>query len=265
MWLGKVIAGLFGWIIAGPIGALAGLFLGHQFDKGMGGLLRPLSTEHRARIEQLFFETVFRLLGHLAKADGRISEQEITHTESLMSGMGLTSDHRRQAITLFKEGAAAGFSAEAQLALFVRECAGQTNLKRMLLNYLIALAIADGQMDEAEERVLRSVAEQLGFSRALFERFLQMIRAQAQFRGYQGGGERAASASDLDNAYAALGVTASASDAEIKKAYRKLVSENHPDKLIGQGMPEDMIKLATERTQEVHTAYELIGKSRQNR
>jgi DnaJ like chaperone protein len=66
----------------------------------------------------------------------------------------------------------------------------------------------------------------------------------------------------LDSAYAALGVKKQNSDSEIKKAYRKLISQNHPDKLIGQGMPADMVKLATERTQEIQTAYELVVDSR---
>ena len=59
-----------------------------------------------------------------------------------------------------------------------------------------------------------------------------------------------------------MGVSSNSTDSEIKKVYRKLVSENHPDKLIGQGMPDDMIKLATERTQEIRKAYELIQASR---
>jgi len=59
-----------------------------------------------------------------------------------------------------------------------------------------------------------------------------------------------------------LKVSEAASDTEIKKAYRKLISEYHPDKLMGQGVPEDMIKVATERSQKVQTAYDLIKKTR---
>jgi DnaJ like chaperone protein len=127
-----------------------------------------------------------------------------------------------------------------------------------LLNDLISLALADGELHEAEQRVLRAVARHLGFSPALFGKLIEMILAQSQFRGSGAGSTGPASAEQLAAAYKALGVGASDSDAEIKKAYRKLISENHPDKLIGRGMPEDMVKLATERTQEIQTAYELI-------
>ena len=89
-----------------------------------------------------------------------------------------------------------------------------------------------------------------------------MIMARSQFNAGGSSGGYANSSNQLEAAYKALGVTAKNTDAEIKKVYRKLVSENHPDKLIGQGMPDDMIKLATERTQEIQKAYELIQQSR---
>ncbi len=94
----------------------------------------------------------------------------------------------------------------------------------------------------------------------MFDQFIEMVKAQSQFRGSSSPG--GASKGQVSSAFAALGVSESNSDREIKKAYRKLISQNHPDKLIGQGMPADMVKLATERTQEIQTAYELIVSSR---
>ena len=82
-----------------------------------------------------------------------------------------------------------------------------------------------------------------------------------QYQGYQQGSQRA-SIDELGNAYQALGVTSSESDREIKKAYRKLMSQHHPDKLIAQGVPEDMIKVGTEKAQEIQAAYDLIKTSR---
>lgn len=261
---GKLIAGLIGLAVAGPIGVLIGVYIGHQFDKGLGGL-RPMSAQQQAEVRGVFFDTVFSLLGHLAKADGRVSEIEISHAEALMSKMGLTAEHRKKAIALFKAGSQSGFSIDPTMDKFMATCGRQNNLKRTLLNYLISLAVADGELDQAEQAVLRKVASRLGFSGALFDQLIAMIMAQSQFRQTGGGSgafKRAPTADRLQAAYMALGVKPSQTDTQIKRAYRKLISENHPDKLIGQGMPEDMIKLATERTQEIQTACELIVASR---
>ncbi len=131
------------------------------------------------------------------------------------------------------------------------------NLRQMLLVYLVNVAMADGSLGSDEVRILREVASTLGFSRIAFEQLLQMIGAQNSFAGNQQAG-----ANDVAVAYQALGVTKDNSDAEIKKAYRKLMSQYHPDKLIGQGLPDDMIKAATERSQEIQAAYDVITKSR---
>jgi len=260
--MGKITAGFLGWLVAGPMGAVIGLYVGHQFDRGLGGFLKPLSAEDQQRIGVCYFETTFSLLGYLAKIDGRISKEEITQAEALMVNMGLTADHRQQAIGFFKAGSRADFSLDQVMQRFVNICGRQNNLKRSLLNYLITLALADGELHPSERQVLQKVAHYLGFSKVVFEKLLQMIMAQAQFAGAGSTTGAASTADQLNVAYKALGVSASNTDSEIKKAYRKLLSENHPDKLIGQGMPDDMIKLATERTQEIRKAYELIQLSR---
>ncbi len=262
MWIGKFIAGMLGYAYAGFFGAVIGLFIGHIIDKQFSSLLNPLSAEQQREIERVFFATVFSLLGKMAKSDGRISEREIGHTEQLMSQMGLSAEHRREAIELFREGAKPEFSVDSVVERFNATCGNRLNLKTMLLNYLISLAIADGDLKASEEAVLQEIAAKLGFSGAMFGRLIDMIRAQSQFRSDQGHRPGAAAANELQTAYQALGVGPESSDSEIKKAYRRLMSENHPDKLMGQGLPEDMIKLATERSQEIRTAYDIIVKHR---
>lgn len=267
---GKIIGFLLGFMAGGPIVAAIGLFIGHMFDRGYARNQSPASSEERQRVQHTFFNTLFLLLGYVAKADGRISQTEVQLTEAFMDKMGLTPEHKREAIRLFKLGADAMFDPESVLQNFRRDCARSPNLTQMLLVYLINLAMADGVLDEAEASVLRRIAASLGFSSFAFEQILRMIKAQNAFAGsgsYSSGSSGSAGyqprANEVELGYQALGVTASASDAEIKKAYRKLMSEYHPDKLIGQGMPEDMIKAATERSQEIQTAYEVIKKSRQ--
>ncbi len=264
MIFGKLIGAVLGWYIGGIIPALIGLFIGHMFDKGYAQIQAEGSPERRREIEQTFFQTVFRLLGHLAKADGRVSESEVQQTEAYMAEMGLTAEHRKEAIALFKEGAEADFDADAQVARFREVCGRRSNLVRMLLIYLVNIALADGELDKQEADVLRRIAQGLGISAAMFEQLLRMIQAQNSFGGgqYQGGAGGPSSADQLQKAYDALGVSAEASDAEIKKAYRKLMSQYHPDKLMGQGVPEDMVKEATERSQEISKAYDLIKTER---
>lgn len=266
MFFGKLISGILGLILLGPLGLIGGLFVGHIFDKGYQLSHLRASPERLQAIQDCFFETTFTLLGHLAKADGRISEQEIAQTENLMSQMGLTSEHRKVAIQLFKQGAEADFQIDQQLSKFRDTCGSQPNLVQMLVVYLVNVALADGEFDAAEEAVVSKVASGLGIPQFAFDRLIQMIKAQNAFRGGQYHQHSYAGASAntnaLELAYDALGVSSAASDTEIKRAYRKLMSQYHPDKLTGQGVPQDMINEATERSQEIQAAYDLIKKSR---
>ncbi len=206
-------------------------------------------------------------MGTLAKADGRVSEQEIAHVEKFMTQLNMSDKHRKQAINHFKEGSKADFKIEPLLQKFNQVTARSPNLKQMLMVYLVRVALADGQLHPKETELLRKIAPQLGYSDQAFEQFMTMLHGQDQFAGgsYQqgaGGVGGYTSASAIDSAYQALGVSKDNTDAEIKKAYRRLVREYHPDKLMGQGLPEAMIKEATERSQEIQTAYDLIKKSR---
>jgi len=267
--IGKVLAGLIGLMTLGPWGAIIGVFVGHIFDRGRLKLQSQYNPQRRAEIEHAFFQAVFPLLGYIAKADGRVSEDEIAGTEQLMTKMNLSADTRNKAIQLFKQGTHSDFSVDDTIDEFNRQCSNAGDLKQILLVYLITLAFADGHFHEAEERILAQVASDLGYSRFAFNHLVGMVKAQRYFyQGGQGRGQQSYSEvgssrpDDIARAYEALGVRAESSDTEIKRAYRKLMSEYHPDKLTGRGVPEDMVKVATERTQEIQTAYDLIKTSR---
>ena len=259
MFYGKIVAGALGLLLGGPIGLLVGLFIGHSFDKGLIKTLQFGSPENIERIKTSFFETTCLLLGYLAKADGRISQQEIDHTEALFSQMGLTGDQRTRAKTLFRQGASAEFNLEQTIASFLSNCGPQKKLQQTLLLFLISLALADQGIDQAEHEALQQIATLMGFSVAQLEQLLRMAQAQGQFHS---GGAGQSTGTSLSDAYDALGVTETASDKEVKRAYRKLMSQNHPDKLIAQGVPEDMIKIATEKSQDISGAYDMIRKYR---
>jgi DnaJ like chaperone protein len=253
----KLIGFIAGYYFFGFFGALFGLFVGSFIDRIRAygpGALNPLQNAHR---QAVFLETMFISMGKLAKADGRVSQQEIDHTEAFMQKLGMTAAHRQQAIAWFKRGAEPGFDLGPTYQRFMSVCGQTWNLKEVLLVYLIVMALADGQFHPAEEALLFDIAGRIGYDQATFRRLMEMVLNQSRFAG-----GKATSAAALDDAYKALGVTKDSTDQEIKRAYRKQMSQYHPDKLIGQGLPEDMIAMATEQAKEIQLAYDLIKKSR---
>ncbi|MEH6580646.1 MAG: co-chaperone DjlA [Halioglobus sp.] len=261
MFYGKIIAGLIGLLVAGPIGLIFGIFIGHSFDKGLVRTFGFASPENIARIKTNFFETTFLLLGHLAKADGRISQQEVDHTELIITQMGLDGQQRKRAIELFQQGSAQDFQLESVISAFNQTCGAQKQLQQTLLLFLISLALADDHtIVDSEQAALQRIASLMGFSAGQLQQLLRMAQAQEQFHSRSG----AASSSgiSLSDAYVALGVDEGVTDKELKRAYRRLMSQNHPDKLIAKGVPEDMIKIATEKSQEIQSAYEMVRKQR---
>ena len=253
----KLIGAVAGYLFFGFWGALLGFFIGSFIDRmrayGSGGM-NPLQNALR---QAVFLETVFISMGKLAKADGHVSQDEIAHVEQFMQKLDMTAEHRQQAIALFKRGADPAFDIEPTLKRFMTVCGHTKNLKQVLLVYLIVMALADGHFHPAEEALLADIASRLGYDQAAFRQLLEMVLNQSHFAGRQ-----ANAAAALDDAYKALGVTKDSTDAEVKRAYRKLMSQYHPDKLIGQGMPEDMIAIATEQAKEIQLAHDLIKKSR---
>lgn len=266
------IIGLFvGWKLTHSfLGGLAGFFLA-------GLLYRFLVNAGKAKVKsaigdrkQQFLETLFTTMGYLSKADGRVSESEIAHTESLMQKMGVRDQNRQEAIAQFKHGASSAFSLDEQLEKFNRVCGPIPMMRQMLLINLFGIAMADGKLDESERKALFHIAQGVGFNTAAFEDLLNQTQFQSHFsNGYQrsqhqqgGFGSGSPFRNELDDAYAALGVQKTISDGDLKKAYRKLMSEYHPDKLMGQGLPEEAIASATERAKEIQAAYEVIKKSR---
>jgi DnaJ like chaperone protein len=253
----KLIGIAAGYFFFGWWGVLLGLIVGSVIDRvrALGeGALNPL--QHAVR-QAVFLETVFIAMGKLAKADGRVSEEEVAHAEEFMQKLGMTAEHRQLAISWFRKGADPAFDIEPVLIRFNAVCGHTRNLKDMLLVYLIVLAHADGHFHPAEDELLTGMAGRLGYGPEAFRHLLNMVLNQSHF-----GGQQADPAVALDDAYKALGVAKDSSDAEVKRAWRKLMSQYHPDKLMGQGVPEDMIKMATEQAKEIQLAYDLVKKSR---
>ncbi|HED15977.1 MAG TPA: co-chaperone DjlA [Gammaproteobacteria bacterium] len=258
-WWGKLIGGAFGFMLGGPLGALLGAALGHNFDKGISGImLDPEMAQGNAeRVQTAFFTATFSVMGYIAKADGRVSQSEINLARDVMRQMQLREEQATAAMHLFNEGKQPDFPLTDVLLQFRKECQRRTNLIQMFLEIQIATAMADGKIDANEHSVLFEIADALGFPRQAFEQLLSMVQAQQHYAG--GGAQPAAS---MEDAYTVLGIKKSATDAEVKKAYRRLTNQHHPDKLVSKGLPEEMIEIAKTKTQEIRAAYDQIKQSR---
>ena len=252
-WWGKLIGGALGFMMGGPLGALLGGSIGHQFDSGMGRAgAGGFGSGDQERVQAAFFTATFSVMGHLAKADGRVSEHEIQAARSLMHQMQLNEAQQETAIELFERGKDPDFPLDAVLRQFRDECHRRTTLVRMFLEIQVQAALADGRMDPAENQILQHVGDVLGFDRAQIEQLVNFVTGAAS--GHRPGQV----VQPIEDAYKVLGVTAGATDAEVKKAYRRLTNQHLPDKLVAKGMPEEMIQLANEKTQEIRSAWERV-------
>lgn len=265
-WLGKFLGGAFGFLLGGPLGAILGASVGHHFDVGMEEMGRDekLRPGDQHRVQMAFFTATFSVMGHLAKADGRVSEAEINQAKKVMDEMRLSADMRATAINLFQQGKSRDFPLDDVLTQFRTECHRRTSLIRMFLEIQVQAALADGDLNTAENQLLLTVCSRLGIARFEYERLKLQLLAQQRFYRYSTGGQYqpARSQNSLGDAYAVLGVPTTASDTEVKKAYRRLISQHHPDKLVAQGLPEEMMTLAKEKTQQIRKAYETISEAR---
>lgn len=262
-WWGKLAGGAFGFMLGGPLGALLGAVLGHNLDRGLRGLEQDggVAPGEQERVQTAFFTATFSIMGHLAKADGRVSQDEIALARTVMERMDLDGSMRKAAIELFNQGKQAHFPLDDVLEQFRRECRRRSTLIQMFIEIQLQAAYADGRLDTAEEQMLLHICQRLGIPEFLFRQLQRMVEAQHGFAG-TGRQPHQAARPSLDDAYAMLGVSASASDAEVKKAYRRLMSQHHPDKLVAKGLPEEMMKLAAEKTGEIRKAYEQVKEAR---
>jgi DnaJ like chaperone protein len=257
---GKLVGALLGLVLFhNPIGLLFGLLLGHFYDRA-AARMRPPSMGHG------FVEPLFAFAGALSKSDGRVSEPEIAATEALMARLRLDPVQRRAAIARFGAGKQPGFDPGAAITELRAWCHGRRDLAFIVLDLLLDLVHAEGEMAPPKAALLRRLCAALGVGE-------HELAALAAMRGYAsayrygprpgpGPGPRAqprARPSDVDP-YAVLGITRAADEREIKRAYRKLMSQHHPDKL--GDVPDEVKHRAEERAREINAAYERIKAER---
>jgi DnaJ like chaperone protein len=256
-WWGKIIGGILGLFKGGLSGVLIGVLFGHMIDRFIAGIAGVGNTQRE------FFGALFSTLGHLSKADGQVTDSEIRMVEALMARMQISGEERQRAIRHFNQGKAEGFDLQSALQGFVQRSAVRQDLRMMFMEILVEAAFSSGKVTPAEHAVLLRVATALRIPGQVFSAMMN-ARGPTGQHGRQGGGRRAVNqaAPTLEQAYAKLGLTPKASDSEIKRAYRKLVSQYHPDKLVSRGLPEEMMEMAKTRVRDINTAYDQVKQSR---
>lgn len=259
-WQGKAFGTLVGILAGGPVGALAGAFIGHLFDSRLDAKAAAANPAYAGSIavREAFFSATFQVMGHIAKADGRVSEDDIRAARAMMAQLKLGEREVQRAIELFTAGKAQDFPLQRTLEELRALCGRRADLCRMFVQIQLQAALWSDGLGPAARRVLTRACKALGVSAyelVQMEALLRLQRASPQ-SGTQPAIDR------LNDAYAVLGVSHTATDAEVTKAYRRLMNRNHPDKLHAKGLPDAMMKLAEERTRQVRAAYELVREAR---
>ena len=244
---GKVLGGAAGFAMGGPLGALLGAVAGHAVDKMNSGGAPAIEhggrSRHAEERQVTFTLAVIALGAKMAKADGTVTRDEVDAFKKLFR---IPPDEIANVASIFDRAktSTAGYEMYAQQVanLFPHE----PQVLEELLGGLFHIAKADGVVHPAEMDYLWNVAQIFGFDRHTFERLTAT----------HGAGPGGA------NPYEVLGVPRDAADADVKSAYRKLIHENHPDKLMAQGLPQEFIDLANEKMATINAAYDAIKKER---
>jgi len=257
-----VIGGLIGLFSGGFVGALMGgaigVFLSNALKKALGKALNP---------QDAFFRATFAVMGKLAKADGRVSEEEIRYARDVMNRMGLSEERKREAIELFNQGKEDGYDISDVMKPLSALIRFRIPLKLMFVEIQLQAAMSDGQVSEAESIIIREICGLLQMSQMEMAALMSRMQSHYSYQQHSYQSHQQSHVSEatlLKEAYGVLGVSETVSDAELKKAYRRLISQHHPDKLVAKGLPEEMMQLAKEKTQEIQGAYERIRAARKN-
>lgn len=257
-------------MIGAIIGAIIGYFvLREAWGIFLGGFVGWMVQSSIRRLRPApavgdFVEPLFAVLGAVAKSDGRVSEAEIAVAERLMGRMNLTAEQRQVAIGGFNQGKQPGFDIDAAMAELRKWTAGRRNHAITIVDVVVETILAEGP-SEAKLQLLRRLAATLHISEMELMALMAMkgyawSPGGGQRQGWQGGYSPPKRAPSGPDPYTILGVSHEADERVVKRAYRKLISEHHPDRL--GDLPEDLRRRAEERAGEINAAYERIKAER---
>ncbi len=257
--MGIIIGSILGYKFGGWAGLIFGAWIGHWLERQLSGNQQAGSKK---QTQESFFNALFLAMGKLAKVDGQVSPSEIERTEGIMRHMKLSADLRQRAINLFNQGKQSGYNIDHALQQFGQLSRRSLSLKQIFLEMLVDVAEADGMISRAEQALIEHVCQQIGYP-------VQLLHAMMKMRGFASAGgyqrqqqnnrqQRASNRSAPFNPYQVLGVTQEDNKATIRRAYKKLMSQHHPDKLVSKGLPPEMMKVAEEKAKQVQLAWEKV-------
>ncbi len=257
MYWGKIIGAAAGLATMRPWFVLIGLFLGHLADRAFLAGYRDFESSGGdiGRVSDDFIRALFQVMGHLAKADGRVTENEIRAARAVMHRLGLSPARVRRAIAWFEEGKRPGFPVVQTARQLRRRGARRADLRQLFVRLLLEVSLSKKRLPQQERGLLWKVCTELDIGRVELAQLEAMIRAQKGFRHSPAGD---ADAARVRNAYRTLGVEANATNEEVKKAYRRQINRSHPDKIAANNPDAEVVAEAERRTREVRSAYELL-------
>lgn len=257
MYWGKIIGTLAGLATMKPWFVLLGLFLGDQFDRGFADRFQSFQKQGAeiGRVSDKFLRALFEAMGHLAKIDGRVSEHEIRAARMIMHRLGLNPAQVRRAINWFDAGKAPGYPLVQRMREVRRVSARSAASRTTFVRLLLEVVLAKDKLKKKERALIWTICTELDIGRVEFAQIEAMTRAQKGFKRSPAGD---AYATRVRDAYTTLGVAADSTNDEVKTAYRRLMSKNHPDKIAGTNPAADVVAEAERRTREVRRAYEML-------
>jgi DnaJ like chaperone protein len=265
-----IIVGVIGYMIYGLIGAFIGIYIGVLLHKYFFKRLSPSNFsglfKNKKKVEEYFFKATFLVMGKLAKIDSVVNKREIKAAQDWMSKLKMNEAEKLNARKYFNQGKQPDSEAEIISALTFLGKKGGKLLCRFFIEIQLSVAYADTHTEISAKEVLflRWVSKNLSLSLRYFNWIYNYFRIQRdiyhRYKKYQA--YHHTRISSIDNSYKILGVSKKASDAEVKKSYRKLMSQHHPDKLVARGLPESMSSMAKQKSQEIQAAYDEVKKHR---
>ena len=264
---GKIIGMGLGYFLGGIPGILFGLVLGFFFDKSLLLLKRPkfanVNPSDLGNLQKEFFVATFAVMGYVAAAGKPESDDEFDALNRVINRLNLPQNIHREALALYNEGKRPDFNLNQVVLPFFTVCRFQAHLLEMFLEIQLYAAYNGGEINPSRQQILLNICRLLEMTRADFDRILSTIRAERHFSRKQKHGNTGKvvampESGGVEDAYAILNLAPNASNEEITQAYRRLTSMNHPDKLVARGLPEEMLKIAENKTREIRLAYERI-------